>query len=132
MSISHFIKPYEKIKCINKLKLPLEICSVIKEFIFYDKNSLHFIKKLTTEKKELDAINKAWSRNNLIVSLWRPQNVLYTEKSSRWSFRLSNYEWHPSRSQSLLGENCVKCGEFIYVSYKYKPDIHINYNLCLC
>jgi len=134
MQIANFKKPYEKIKCINKLKLPLEICGIIKEFIFYDKNSLHFIKKLTTEKKELGAINKAWSSRNNTDSIFslHPLASLYTEKSSTWVFRLPNYEWHSKRMHAILCENCPKCGEFKYISYKFKPHVHTNYNLCLC
>lgn len=131
MQIANFIKPSDKIKYINKLKLPLEICGVVKEFLFYDKNSLHFIKKLTTEKKELGAINKAWSRNNPAPWLFTAPGNLYTEKSSTWAFALPNYEWH-SKCGIFLCENCPKCGEFKYIAHKFKPNVHTNYNLCAC
>ena len=132
MSIANFINPFDKIKYINKLKLPFEICGIVKEFLFYDKNSLHFIKKLTTEKKELGTINNAWSRKNPAPWLFTASGNLYTDKSSNWAFAPPLDEFVRSKRDIFLCENCPKCGEFKYISYKFKPHVHTNYNLCAC
>ena len=131
MQIANFIKPSDKIKYINKLKLPLEICGIVKEFLFYDKNSLCFIKKLTTEKKELGAINKAWSRRNPPLWPFTPFENPYTEESSKWIFELPNYEWY-SKKSIFTCENCPKCGEYKYIAYKLKPHVLCNYDICNC
>lgn len=134
MPIANFINPSDKIKYINKLKLPFEICGIVKEFLFYDKNSLHFIKKLTTEKKELGAINNAWSRKNPAPWLFTASGNLYTEKSSKWAFALPPDEFVRSKHGIFLCENCPKCGEFKYIAWRnqFKPHAHANYNLCAC
>lgn len=57
--------PDSKITAVNGIDLPNELISVIKDFSFYDKNSLSYIKKLSSFKRPInDTIKSAYSRNN--------------------------------------------------------------------
>ena len=49
-----FKKPKEKLLCINKLnneKLPHDVLNIIKDYAFFNNNSLAFMKKVATKKE---------------------------------------------------------------------------------
>ena len=46
-----FIKPTNSLLAINKLYIPLELCDIIKKYLYYDIDSLKFIKKITKQKR---------------------------------------------------------------------------------
>ena len=147
---SYFIKPTQKLLILNKVKnskIPTDVLSIIKEYAFYNSEKLPFLKMLATKKKELSLIKLAWSRNRR--PFWEreerfpgePTNVV-TETSSRWLFGFT-YENIPSASLNDLydldsyklqmqGENCIKCGEYTYLCYSYKPHLHSKLSICFC
>ena len=145
-----FKKPKEKLLYINKLnneKLPHDVLNIIKDYAFFNNNSLAFMKKVATKKKELPLIKLAWSRNNLPT--WQREERFpneptrpITEKSSRWFFGFT-YQDIPSFNLvdpiclgvyniRFQGENCVKCGEYTYLCYSYKPHLHSKIGICFC
>ena len=145
-----FKKPKQKLLYINKLnneKLPHDVLNIIKDYSFYNNESLTFMKKISTKKKELPYIKLAWSRNN--IPSWQleerfPSEPIkpITERSSRWFFGFT-YQDIPSfqlidplglgvYNIRLQGENCVKCGEYTYLCYSYKPHLHSKIGICFC
>jgi len=107
-----FIKPTNSLLAINKLYIPLELCDIIKKYLYYDIDSLKFIKKLTKQKKELKLIKSALSRNNM--PLWTHNPIERTEENSEhWIFGFMRSRNNKFESLQLQGENCSICGEFI-------------------
>ena len=145
-----FKKPKEKLLYINKLnneKLPHDVLNIIKDYAFFNNNSLAFMKKVATKKKELEYIKLAWSRNK--IPSWQREErfpneptASITETSSRWFFGFT-YQDIPSfhlvdplglgvYNIKFQGENCVKCGEYTYLCYSYKPHLHSKIGICFC
>jgi len=107
-----FIKPTNSLLAINKLYIPLELCDIIKKYLYYNIDSLNFIKKLTKQKKELKLIKSALSRNNM--PLWTNNPIERTEENSEhWIFGFMRSRNNKFESLQLQGENCSICGEFI-------------------
>ena len=147
---SLFKKPTQKLLILNKTnnsKIPIDVLSIIKDYAFYNSESLPFLKQLATKKKELQLIKLAWSRNK--IPPWQRQERFpgeptrcITETSSRWVFGFT-YDSIPSASLyhkysldtynlQLQGENCLNCGEYTYLSYSYKPNLHSKLGICFC
>ena len=147
---SIFKKPTQKLLILNKInksKIPMDVLAIIKDMVFYNSKKMAFLKKVANIKKELPLIKLAWSRNNL--PFWErrerfpgePTRII-TETSSRWLFGFT-YDNRPSFNLSspvgldicdlqMQGENCVKCGEYTYVCYTYKPHLHSKLSICFC
>ena len=141
-----FKKPKEKLLVLNKIynsKIPLEVVGIIKNYAFYNVESVVFFKKISTKKKELDLIKMAWSRNNLLNCETEerfpdeyPKRI--REKSPRWFFGFTYDNIPPknlfiySNNLKLQGENCLKCGEYTYLCYSYKPHLHSKIGVCFC
>ena len=119
----NFIKPAQKLWLINNIILPMDVLNIVKDFAFYTENSMAYIKKLVTEKKELGLIRNAWSRNK---SPYFWTNNLNSEK---WMFGFT-HENGPHETLQLQGMNCKKCGEYTYYQYKYKANLHANGKIC--
>ncbi len=147
---SLFKKPTQKLLILNKTnnsKIPIDVLSIIKDYAFYNSESLPFLKQLATKKKELPLIKLAWSRNK--IPPWQREERFpgeptrsVTETSSRWVFGFT-YDNIPSASLfhkygldtydlRLQGENCLNCGEYTYLSYSYKPNLHSKLGICFC
>jgi hypothetical protein len=147
---SFFKKPTQKLLALNKMNnsyIPLEVVSIIKDFVFCNIESLAFIKQVSAKKKELSLIKLAWSRNHLPT--WQREERFpgestqtLSETSSNWIFGFT-YENVPSASLQdpielaaydlqLQGENCSKCGEYTYLSYSYKSHLHSKLGICFC
>ena len=150
MFTGFFKKPKEKLLVLNKIynsKIPLEVVGIIKNYAFYNSEKLPFLKILTTKKKEIPLIKLAWSRNKR--PLWEREQRFpgeptrnVTETSSRWMFGFT-YDNIPSVSLNdphgldsyklqMQGENCIKCGEYTYLCYSYKPHLHSKLSICFC
>jgi len=145
-----FKKPKQKLLYINKLnneRLPHDVLNIIKDYSFYNNESLAFMKKLATKKKELPYIKLAWSRNN--IPSWQREERFpnepitpISETSSRWffgftcggmpSFNLVDPISLDIYNIRFQGENCVKCGEYTYLCYSYKPHLHSKIGICFC
>jgi len=125
-----FIKPTNSLLAINKLYIPLEVCDIIKNYLYYDINSLKFIKELTKQKKELKLIKSAWSRNNM--PLWT--HIEKTEENSEhWIFGFTrSYNNNTFESLQLQGENCYFCGEFKLITIWKRKGSFSNMKLCHC
>ena len=147
---SYFIKPTQKLLILNKVKnskIPTDVLSIIKEYAFYNSEKLPFLNILATKKKELPLIKLAWSRNKR--PFWERQERfpgettrIVTETSPWWIFGFT-YDNIPSASLTdpydlnsyklhMQGENCIKCGEYKYLCYSYKPHLHSKLSICFC
>jgi hypothetical protein len=141
---SFFKKPRQKLLTMNKMNnsyIPLEVVSIIKDYTFYNIESVAFLKKISAKKKELGLIQRAWSRNN--IPPWNMEqrfpeepNKRITEISSGWFFGFT-YENIPTEdlfidNLKLQGEHCLKCGEYTYICYDYKPLLRSKLNICFC
>ena len=122
----NFIKPTKKLLTINKINLPLDVLNIVKDYMFYTLNSMTHVRKLITEKKELDLIKKAWSRNNILNIFNQHSSRLYEE---HWIFGFT-YENGPNETVQLQGVNCKKCGEYEYNRYSYKTHLKSNLRFC--
>ena len=147
---SIFTKPTQKLLILNKTnnsKIPIDVLSIIKDYAFYNSESLPFLKQLATKKKELPLIKLAWSRNKRPP--WQREERFpneptrsVTETSSRWVFgftfdnmlSVSLNEPYDLETYNLRlqGENCLNCGEYTYLSYSYKPNLHSKLGICFC
>jgi hypothetical protein len=118
--IGKFIKPTYSLLTINKLHIPLELCNIIKKYLYYDIDSLNFIKELTKQKKEIPIIKSALSRNNM--PQWTHNHIeRRDENSEHWIFGFTRSRNNKFESLQLQGENCSICGEFI----KRRGDLKI-------
>jgi hypothetical protein len=145
-----FKKPQQKLLLLNKMynsKIPIENLNIIKDFAFYNSEKMPFIKNISAKKREPHLIKLAWSRNNLPP--WQREErfpgeptKIITETSSRWLFGFT-YDNIPSFNLitpvgldifklQMQGENCVKCGEYTYLCYSYKPHLHSKLSICFC
>ena len=139
-----FKKPTQKLLVLNNLNnsyIPLEVLSIIKDYAFYNIERRSFFKKVSAKKKELALIKRAWSRNN--IPSWETEErfpdeypTRITEKSSRWFFGFT-YDNIPTEelfidNLKLQGEHCLKCGEYTYICYDYKPLSRSKLNICFC
>jgi len=131
---SFFKKPTQKLlilNIINNSKIPLEVLSIIKDYVFYNIETIAFLKKISTKKKELPIIKTAFTRNNLPDWISDLSGVQLTENSSKWMFwSIVPNKW--SRRLKIMGENCRKCGEYSYISYTSIPYVLSKINICLC
>ena len=132
--IGNFVYPIYKQLNINQLHLPIEICDLIQSYLFYNKESITFIKKISSNKQELSLIKKAWTRTNIFpvpTSVLRSDRL--TEEGSNWIWGFTNYN-DPFQKDSLQlqGENCPSCGEYKYISYRTKPHLHSKLSICFC
>mgnify|MGYP006082621659 CR=1 FL=1 len=122
--IGNFVSPVYKQLNINQLALPLEICDLIQSYLFYNKESITFIKKISSNKLELTLIKKAWTRTN---------SSGLTPDSSNWIWGFT-HENDPYQKEYLQmqGENCPSCGEYKYISYSTNPHLHSKLSICFC
>ena len=127
--LGSFIKPTKSLLAINKLYIPLEVCHIIKNYLYYDINSLKFIKELTKQKKELPIIKSAWSRNNM--PLWTHIETL-NENSEHWIFGFTRSYNNNFESLQLQAENCYFCGEFKLITIWKRKGSFSNMKLCHC
>ena len=102
--IGNFVSPIYKQLNINQLALPLEICDLIQSYLFYNKESITFIKKLSSNKLELTLIKKAWTRTN--SSGFSPSGMpidRLTPDSSNWIWGFT-HENDPYQKEYLQGK----------------------------
>lgn len=126
MLYGNFIKPTEKLLTINNLRLPLDVLNIVKDYTFYTVNSMAHTRKLITEKKELELIKKAWSRNNIWNKFHYETERMFEE---HWIFGFT-YHNGPNETLQLQGVNCKKCGEYETNRYSYHPHLHSNLPFC--
>jgi hypothetical protein len=143
MYIGEFKTPFHNIFLINNLKIPLELCNLIKEYAYYDNKCINFLKELTKHKKEISLIKSAWSRNNIPNWLLNPMQIL-NEETEHWIFGFCNdrdffnedhaldYNIHDYERLQLQAENCSKCGEFKILSYSKWLNLSPKLKLCDC
>ena len=53
MLLGNFIKPTNKLLTINNIRLPLDVLNIVKDYTFYTIDTMSYVRKLITEKKEL-------------------------------------------------------------------------------
>ena len=130
MSMYTYLPTVNKRLLINKLKIPLEMCHIIKSYLFYDKESMTFIKMRSSKKNEVPLIKKAWSRNNCHAFANGTSN---RENSPTWvwGFTSENDRQHLQYAR-LQGENCPSCGEYVFISYISNPHLHSKLSICCC
>ena len=143
MNIGNFKIPFYNIFLINKFKIPLDVCHIIKEYAYYDNKSVDFLKELTKQKKELLFIKGAWSRNNVPAWLINPMAII-TEHTEHWIFGFCNdlnfffedhtldYNIHDYEKLQLQGENCKKCGEYKLLAYSSRLKLPSKLKICEC
>jgi len=93
-----------KLTTINQFDLPNELISIIKDYTFYDKTSLSYIKKMSSFKRPInDTIKSAYSRNNNFGQSLEDS----VEDPEYWCFGFDDTE----RLQ-LQNNNCSRCGNY--------------------
>ena len=127
MSLHTYLSTTNKQLSINRLKIPLELCYVIKSYLFHDKESMTFIKMRSSTKNEVPLIKKAWSRNNC----YSFNGVTSDSPHWVWGFTDENNSQQLEYIQ-LQGENCHSCGEYAFISYISNPHLHSKLSTCFC
>ena len=54
--INNFIKPINKLMLINKINLPDELIYELKDYIFYNKTKMNFIKEISKKKDKINTL----------------------------------------------------------------------------
>jgi len=100
----------QKLKCLDKLKIPLETIDIIKSFTFYKIHSHEYYKIISKTKAPLLNI---FTRIKYISGI----------SDGHWGlgfFTLGN----PEEYSQLQGVNCIDCGEFVHAGWRS----YIKYN----
>lgn len=115
----YFQHPTLTLLLINKISKPMDILNIVKSYLFYDKKSLTFAKKVTQQKKLINCLIKE-GRSDIINS------------SGYWIFDiLSLHNKHIINT--LQAYNCTKCGEFSLVMWtNYKVNNNPTLPKCTC
>ena len=120
---------YQKQLILNKLKLPIELCDIIKSFSFYDMK--------TAEKNKICKENK----KNLLHQI--KNNVVCGSVKNYWGCYLSNNKFGQNKESDdedsyensiCSGENCVQCGNYLNISEynRYIFDLLPDKIICKC
>lgn len=143
-----------KLKYVNRLKyLPTELIQIIKSFCFIHYKEAQQIRFYQQQKAITNQLIKsAFSRNSAIEEIvygfgtdWAMaltdthSNFWifgFTDNPSvneeRWDFDISSFNYLNRQDLQLQGENCKKCGEYTYLSYRTFTNTHSNMKLCNC
>ena len=135
--INNFIKPINKLMLINKINLPDELIYELKDYIFYNKTKMNFIKEISKKKDKINTlIQNACSRK-----MGYDQNMgegykdaaEECEKMENWTlgFPIWTLEQYNERTV-LRGSNCKKCGEYEYICIEKCKNVPSNIKLCNC
>ena len=135
MLINNFIEPIEKIKCINKLNLPNELIYILKDYIFYNKTKMNYIKDMSKKKESINfrikiACSRKMGYDQNIETGFRVSGE-ECEKSENWIFGFPLYNWLNEKTV-LRGSNCKKCGEYEYICIEKYRNVPSNIKLCNC
>ena len=129
--MAEVINPISKIRILNKLPLPEDVINEIYKYVFYDITKLTFYKKKSKGKKNINQlVSSAFSRKN--IPYWLKNSITQSnwERKESWMF---GFSWPDTGDMGIIqGENCSKCGNFIWVGYSTYPNIPSNVKLCNC
>jgi len=105
-----FKKISQKLKCLDKLKIPLETIDIIKSFTFYKIHSHTYYKIISKTKAPL---------------LDKFTRIKYISRISdgHWRLGLLTHD-NPEEYSQLQAVNCVYCGEFVHAGWRS----YIKYN----
>tara|TARA_B100002051_G_C16423662_1_gene480648 strand:- start:176 stop:589 length:414 start_codon:yes stop_codon:yes gene_type:complete len=131
---NNYIEPIKKLIYINKFKLPNELIYILKDYTFYNKTKMKFIKEMSKKKELINfRIRLACSRKMYDVN--RGWGIMddydRTEESENWIFGFPVYNWL-NETTVLRGCNCKKCGEYEYICIQKRFDVPSNMKLCNC
>jgi hypothetical protein len=96
-----------KLIAVNAICLPNELIEVVKDYAFYDKSSLPYIKKMSSFKAPInDTIKHAISRNNPRIF---QDSVEDPNAEEYWCF---GFDDDDTERLQLQGNNCFRCGNY--------------------
>ena len=114
MYSGNFVNPTEKIKIINKIRYPMDVLNIIKSYIFYDKKSLIFAKKIASKK---EIITEEIKDSKKITA------------NGYWGLQLKPRYQQKAQFQ---GYNCIICGEYTLVLWKKYKNTNNTLPICFC
>ena len=63
-----FYMPIDEILAINRLDMPRELLDIIKDYTYYNKTKLPYLKRISSKKESLNRlISVAFSRTNYLI-----------------------------------------------------------------
>tara|TARA_Y100000813_G_C24091274_1_gene318358 strand:- start:510 stop:902 length:393 start_codon:yes stop_codon:yes gene_type:complete len=129
--MAEVINPISKIRILNKLPLPEDVINEIYKYVFYDITKFNFYKKKSKPKENINQlVSSAFSRKN--IPYWLENNITQDmwETKQTWMF---GFSWPDTGDMGIIqGENCSKCGDYIWVGYSSHPNIPSKVKLCNC
>lgn len=129
--MAEVINPIIKIRLLNKLPLPEDVINEIYKHLFYDITKINFYKIRSKSKKDINRlVSCAFSRKN--IPYWLENRVTQDrwETKETWMF---GFSWPDTGDMGIIqGENCRKCGNYVWVGYSTYPNISSNVKLCDC
>ena len=100
----------QKLKCLDKLKIPLETIDIIKSFTFHKIHSHTYYKIISKTKAPL--LDK-FTRIKYISGI----------SDGHWGLGFLTLD-NPEEYSQLQAVNCIDCGEFLYAGWRS----YIKYN----
>jgi hypothetical protein len=104
-----FQRVSQKLKCMDKLRIPIDTIDIIKSFVFYNIHSHAYYKVISKTKGH---INDKFTEIKYVKRL----------PDGHWFLGFMSYDGHPEGYLQLQAKNCVICGEYIYFK-KWEYDI---------
>tara|TARA_X000000368_G_scaffold413884_1_gene402715 strand:+ start:190 stop:588 length:399 start_codon:yes stop_codon:yes gene_type:complete len=102
----------QKLKCLDKLKIPLETIDIIKSFTFHKIHSHTYYKIISKTKAPL------------LDKFTRIKYISHRNQSDgHWGLGFLTLD-NPEEYSQLQAVNCIYCGEFLYAGWRS----YIKYN----
>ena len=130
--MAEVINPILKIRLLNKLPLPEDVINEIYKHLFYDITKINFYKIRSKSKKNINQlVSSAFSRKN--IPYWLDNSVTQDSWETRESW-MFGFSWPDTGGgwAMIRGENCSKCGNYLFVGYSTRTNIPSNVKLCDC
>ena len=112
-----FKKITQKLKCLDKFKMPLELIDIIKSFAFYEVFSFPYY-KIITKKKQM-----------LTDNFFRVEYIPGIIANGRWTIVIM-YCQNPYLF--MQSQNCINCGEYLLTSWETHPNAISSLPICKC
>ena len=129
-----FYMPIDEILAINRLDMPRELLDIIKDYTYYNKTKLPYLKRISSKKESLNRlISVAFSRTKLFDIVYSRDDR--SEDGEKWVFGYKRFMvgddgW--KEKLYLTGNNCRVCGEYKYILYSKYLELGCSCPICDC
>lgn len=104
---ANFVNPTETLLHINKIEKPMDVLNIIKSYLFYDMETLIFVKKAASKKEKIT-------------------------KKIKDSNKFTGANWSLKPRKKAQGYNCNICGEYTLAIWKKYKNTNNTLPICFC